>query len=84
MKKILRFYSKVCAPCTLMSKRLEELDNVEVISIDINDTTNNELIKKYKVRSVPTIIVLDKDENPANEFIGVTTIDKLKKAVNNE
>ena len=84
MKKILRFYSKVCAPCRLMSKRLEELDNVEVISIDINDTTNNELIKKYKVRSVPTIIVLDKDENPANEFIGVTTIDKLKKAVNNE
>ena len=84
MKKILRFYSKVCAPCRLMGKRLEELDNVEVINIDINDTTNNELIKKYKVRSVPTIIVLDKDENPANEFIGVTTIDKLKKAVNNE
>lgn len=84
MKKILKFYSKVCAPCRLMGKRLEELDNVEVVSIDINDTTNNELIKKYKVRSVPTIIVLDKDENPANEFIGVTTIDKLKKAVNNE
>ena len=84
MKKILRFYSKVCAPCRLMGKRLEELDNVKVINIDINDTTNNELIKKYKVRSVPTIIVLDKDENPANEFIGVTTIDKLKKAVNNE
>lgn len=82
MKKVLKFYSKVCAPCRLMGKRLEELNNVEITSVDINDSSNTELVKKYEVRSVPTIIVLDKNDNIITKFIGVVTTDKLKEVIN--
>jgi thiol-disulfide isomerase/thioredoxin len=82
MKKVLKFFSKVCAPCRLMGKRLEELNNVEIISIDINDPNNAELVKKYEVRSVPTIIILDENHNTFNKLIGVVTTDKLKEAIN--
>lgn len=82
MKKVLKFYSKVCAPCRLMGKRLEELNNVEITSVDINDSSNTELVKKYEVRSVPTIIVLDENDNIITKFIGVVTTDKLKEVIN--
>lgn len=82
MKKVLKFFSKVCAPCRLMGKRLEELNNVEIISIDINDPNNAELVKKYEVRSVPTIIILDENHNTLNKLIGVVTTDKLKEVIN--
>lgn len=82
MKKVLKFYSKVCAPCRLMGKRLEELNNIEITSVDINDSSNTELVKKYEVRSVPTIIVLDKNDNIITKFIGVVTTDKLKEVIN--
>lgn len=82
MKKVLKFYSKVCAPCRLMGKRLEELNNVEITSVDINDSSNTELVKKYEVRSVPTIIVLDNNDNIITKFIGVVTTDKLKEIIN--
>lgn len=82
MKKVLKFYSKVCAPCRLMGKRLEELNNVEITSVDINDSSNTELVKKYEVRSVPTIIVLDNNDNIITKFIGVVTTDKLKEVIN--
>ena len=82
MKKVLKFYSKVCAPCRLMGKRLEELNNVEITSVDINDSSNTELVKKYEVRSVPTIMVLDENDNIITKFIGVVTTDKLKEIIN--
>ena len=82
MKKVLKFYSKVCAPCRLMGKRLEELNNIEITSVDINDSSNTELVKKYEVRSVPTIIVLDENDNIITKFIGVVTTDKLKEVIN--
>ena len=82
MKKVLKFYSKVCAPCRLMGKRLEELNNVEITSVDINDSSNTKLVKKYEVRSVPTIIVLDENDSIITKFIGVVTTDKLKEVIN--
>ena len=82
MKKILKFYSKVCAPCRLMGKRLEELNNVEIVNIDINDSNNTESIKKYEVRSVPTIVILNEDDSIISKFIGITTVDKLKECIN--
>ena len=59
MKKILKFYSKTCGPCKVMSKRLEELKNVEIQEIDILDEDSEELVNKYKVTSIPTIIILN-------------------------
>lgn len=80
MKKILKFYSKTCGPCKVMSKRLEELKNVEIQEIDILDEDSEELVNKYKVTSIPTIIVLN-DGEPVAQFKGIASIDKIQEVI---
>lgn len=79
MKKILKFYSKTCGPCKVMSKNLEGLDGVEITEVDIADEANQELVDKYGIRTVPTIIVYD--DNGFQAFKGITPIDTIKAAL---
>lgn len=83
MKKLLKFYSKTCGPCKVMSRNLEKLDNtkVEIHEIDIAEEENNELVDKYKVRVVPTIIILSDNEDILAEFKGITSIEKIKETI---
>ena len=63
--KLLKFYSKTCGPCRLMSKVIESLnsESLEVVSIDIAE--DPAIAESYNVRSVPTLVFLD---NAGNEF----------------
>lgn len=61
MKKVLKFFSPTCGPCKVMSKNLEGLDGVEVQEVDITDDANEELLDKYNIRTVPTVVVLDEN-----------------------
>ena len=57
---ILKFFGSWCNPCKALSKSLEDA-GIEHQSIDVDE--NEELTEKYNVRSVPTIVILDKDDN---------------------
>ena len=63
--KLLKFYSKTCGPCRLLSKIIESLkvEDLEVVSIDIAE--NNSIVEEYSVRSVPTLVFLN---NEGKEF----------------
>lgn len=63
--KLLKFYSKTCGPCRLLSKIIESLkvEDLEVVSIDIAE--NNSAVEEYSIRSVPTLVFLD---NEGKEF----------------
>lgn len=78
MKRILKFYSNTCAPCKAMGKKLEELKDVEIQDIDIADEDNESLLDEWKVRAVPTIIVLAEDNTLLAEFKGITPIEKIQ------
>lgn len=81
MKKILKFYSPTCGPCKIVSKNLEQINNVEIEDIDVIDSENEELILKYNIRSVPTIIVLGEDNEVQAEFKGIVPINKIKEVL---
>lgn len=81
MKKILKFYSKTCGPCMIMGNKLAQLKDVEINNIDVFDGTNTDLISKWNIRSVPTIIVLSED-NKATEFRGIVPIEQIQEALN--
>ncbi|TXT66963.1 MAG: Thioredoxin [Promethearchaeota archaeon] len=61
--KILFFSSKHCTPCKPVEERLDRINLsmfgkkliIEKINIDIK--TNRDLIMKYKITSVPTLII---------------------------
>lgn len=81
MKTILKFYSPTCGPCKVVSKNLEQIGDAEINSIDATDSANEELLGKYNIRAVPTIIVLREDGEIQAEFRGIVTADKLKEVL---
>ena len=73
---ILKFFGSWCNPCKALSKSLKDA-GIEHKSIDVDE--NEELTEKYNVMSVPTIVVLDEDDNEVGRFIGSRTKEQLLK-----
>lgn len=71
---ILKFFGSWCNPCKALSKSLEDA-GIEHQSIDVDE--NEELTEKYNVMSVPTIVILDEDDNEIGRFIGSRTKEQL-------
>ena len=59
MKKILKFEKNDCNPCAMVS---DILDKSGVQYEKVNPFNSPELAMKYKVRSVPTVILVDQDQ----------------------
>lgn len=54
MVKIYRFTASWCQPCKQLAKVLEA-ESIDIPVYDIE--TNKELVEKYKIKSVPTIVI---------------------------
>lgn len=76
MKKIYRFTASWCQPCKGLAMVLENAElgiPIEVIDIDVHP----ELTQEYKVRSVPTLVLLEDDAEVAR-MTGMSTADAIK------
>lgn len=59
MKKIIKFEKSDCNPCVMVSKHL---DSKSTVFETINPFNNPEVAVKYKIRSVPTTLLIENDE----------------------
>ncbi len=59
MKKIIKFEKADCNPCVMVSKYL---DSKSTVFETINPFNNPEVAVKYKIRSVPTTLLIENDE----------------------
>lgn len=59
MKKIVKFEKKDCNPCVLVS---DYLDRTGVAYQTVNPFDEPHLAMKYKVRTLPTVILLNEGE----------------------
>lgn len=73
--KVLKFFTEFCSPCRTMSVQLAEL-GLNVESIDA--IKNHDLVEKYSVMAVPTLIKVDEEGNEIARLRGAQTADKLK------
>lgn len=82
-KVVVDFFADWCGPCKMLGPVLqevsEELTDVKFYKVNVDD--NNELAYKFKVSSIPTVIVF-KDGKPLQVNVGfmpkATIIDWVK------
>lgn len=61
------FYATWCGPCKMMSPVLEELkhklgDKLRIIKLDIENKNNIKVVQRFRVRSVPTLMIFRRGE----------------------
>lgn len=76
--RILKFYSPTCGPCKVLDKNLQT-SGVEYESIDITNDANEELITKYGIASVPTLLCVGDNGESILKYRGIMTVDDIIK-----
>lgn len=79
--KVLKFFTEFCSPCRTMSVQLAEL-GLNVESVDA--IKNRDLVEKYSVMAVPTLIKVDEEGNEIARLRGAKTAEKLKEFFGDE
>ncbi|MCW1298636.1 MAG: thioredoxin [Candidatus Parvarchaeota archaeon] len=78
------FFAEWCGPCQVQKPIIEKIakDFEGKITVEkINVDENVEEARKYKISAVPTIVI-EKDGEVVEKFIGVVDERTLKKAIN--
>lgn len=73
---IYKFYSPTCGPCKVLERNLQKT-NLEYQSIDITDESNEELIEKYNIQSIPVLLKVDENGIELYRSKGVLVPDLL-------
>ena len=84
MIKILKFESDSCPQCKALSVTLERIskeNKIDIKNIDIEEDNNQDLIRKYNIRSIPTIIFLNEDKE-YNRLVGNQSYATINKIIN--
>ncbi len=77
------FWAEWCGPCQIMIPRLEELTSkvegkAKVMKHDVD--SNPDTPSQFRIMSIPTIIIF-KDGQPVEKFVGVQDIATLEAAI---
>jgi len=81
MKKILYFSAAWCGPCKQFGPVMEQVgQSVRVEKVDVDKLPD--LAQAYNVRSIPTVVIL-KDGQEVNRFVGVKPQSLILESVNN-
>ena len=73
--KVLKFYADWCQPCKQLSTIVEST-GIEVTNINIEEELDAAV--EYKIRSVPTCVVLDNSGAEVRRKTGMMTADEFK------
>ena len=59
---VVEFYASWCGPCKMMQPILNDLqanmgERIIVLKLDIDSAANTQLVHRYNIRSVPTLMI---------------------------
>lgn len=67
--KLIKFGASWCLPCKNLESRLKKINlTIDLTSYDVEEEI--ELTEKWKVRNVPTVILVDENENEVKRWVG--------------
>ncbi len=79
--KVIRFTATWCGPCKSLAKTLEDVETripIEVIDID----QHRDLAVEYGIRGVPTLVMLDENNNVTKRLVGAKPKKELEEWIN--
>jgi len=79
MATIIKFFSPTCGPCKALDMNLKSA-GIEYISIDATDPSSEDIVDKYEIHSIPTLVKIENNK-VVDKFTGVMTVDKIKEWV---
>lgn len=77
--KLLKFFTTYCGQCKQQTKLLEGFTEVEVVSVDCDQ--NKDLVDKYEVRGLPTLVLVNDNEEAIMKFTGITKPEVIKETL---
>jgi len=82
--KTLLFTSPTCGPCKQLKLDLAAAGiGSEITQVDVSQPENTSLVAFYGVRSVPTMVFMDDDEEIIKVRVGYTgNIEDIKETIN--
>jgi thioredoxin 1 len=87
MMKVIKVSTPWCAPCKQLHPVFEKV-SIEMTSDDltfkeIDAEEDFELAEQYRIRNVPTILLIDENEKELKRYVGFINEEKLKEFINN-
>ena len=89
MIKVVDCSASWCGPCRVFAntfKKVSEMEkykDIEFKSIDIEEDEGELYVEKYNIRSVPTILLLDENDNIIYKLSGNIPLDDFVSMINN-
>lgn len=81
--RILKFYADWCGPCKELSEDLVKANlKIDIEEIDIDDPNKQDLVEKYNIRSLPTLIFINEENEELERIVGTVTINKIQSIIN--
>lgn len=77
--KFYKFYADWCGPCRVLTTTLNKAQ-IEYESINVDN--NEELVKKYNIRTIPVFMAVKDDGTEIDRFVGVKSEDAIKQWIN--
>ena len=78
---LISFHAPWCAPCKAMAPIVKEIistSGLKLVDVDVDEDV--ELAIEYKVRAIPTLILV-KDNHEVGRLIGSQSAEQLKKFI---
>jgi thioredoxin 1 len=76
--KLLKFYAEWCGPCKGLTMIINGAKDKIEIPIEEYDIDNEMMMtQEYKIRSVPTIVLVDDKDQEIKRNVGLLTEEKL-------
>lgn len=70
--KLLKFYAEWCQPCKMQSQIIKRAgDKIKTTVEDVDIDNNLMMATEFKIRSVPTMVLVDDKENEIKRHVGV-------------
>lgn len=77
--KFYKFYADWCGPCRILTINLNKAQiEYEPINVD----NNEELVRKYDIRTIPVFMAVKDDGTEIDRFVGVKSTDAIKQWIN--
>lgn len=79
--ELLKFSAPWCGQCRVLSKNLNGFDVCNVTEIDVENDENEEIVGKYGIKSLPTLVLIDDGGSEVKRWNGIVNVNDLKNEI---